>query len=429
MRYLTQSKTGIWYFRFQIPAIQRPLFGGRREIKRSLRTTVLEQAKITALELEIETRKMLLSQSQEPIIKASSYDKPTTSSKRTLKKEPTPFELLELYCTYKSDYVTSKTLEGQKAKCRIVLELLNKVKLKDIRRADAERIRYQLKSFPANSKKLPEFKGLTNLQILSLNQKVKKQGLSESSIKDYVQKLSSFFEWCLQNEHTDVNPFKSIKFKKTRKDSDSKNHYTTEQLRKIFSNDIFTKKIFKHHYQYWLPLLAIYTGARLNELCQLYTDDIARLDETWCIRIRAVHPDQRLKNLNSERVIPIHNELLQLGFLDFVKAQTHDRLFSELTLKRDGYGTVVSKWFGRFKSDLGFKKGHDFHSFRHTFATFLKCADVNVVVAATILGHGSGSITYDHYGKRHTLSRLNEAINTVPQISPQTSRTIWNIGA
>ncbi|WP_245688340.1 site-specific integrase [Vibrio sonorensis] len=352
MRYLTQSKTGTWYFRFQIPAMQRALFGGRREIKRSLRTTVLEQAKVAALELELEARKTLLSQSQDSPFQAVSYKTPSTPSKRTSKKELTPFELLELYCTYKSDYVSTKTLEGQKAKCKIVLELLNKTKLKDVRRADAERIRYQLKSFPANSKKLPEFKGLTNLQILSLNQQVKKQGLSESSIKDYVQKLSSFFEWCLQNEHTDVNPFKSIKFKKTRKDSDSKNHYTTEQLRKIFSNDIFTKKTFKHHYQYWLPLLAIYTGARLNELCQLYTDDIARLDETWCIRIRAARPDQRLKNLNSERVIPIHNELLRLGFLDFVKAQTHDRLFCSLPLRRDGYGTVASKWFTRFKSSI-----------------------------------------------------------------------------
>lgn len=418
MRYLKQSKTGIWYFRFQIPAMQRALFGGRREIKRSLRTTVLEQAKVAALELEIETRKTLLSQHQDSPFQVSSYKKPTTSSKRTSKKELTPLELLELYCTYKSDYVSTKTLEGQKAKCRIVLELLNKAKLKDVRRADAERIRYQLKSFPANSKKLPDFKGLTNLQILSLNQKVKKRGLSESSIKDYVQKLSSFFEWCLQNEHTDVNPFKSLKFKKTRKDSDSKNHYTTEQLRKIFSNDIFTKKTFKHPYQYWLPLLAIYTGARLNELCQLYTDDIARLDGVWCIRVRSARPDQRLKNLNSERVIPVHNQLIQLGFLDFVKAQTHDRLFSELKLQRDGYAATASKWFARFKSSMGFNRGHDFHSFRHTVATFLKYADVNVVVAAAILGHGSGTITYDRYGKRHTLSRLNEAINTIPKILP-----------
>ena len=100
MRYLKQSKTGIWYFRFQIPAMQRALFGGRREIKRSLRTTVLEQAKVAALELEIETRKTLLSQHQDSPFQASSYKKPTTSSKRTSKKELTPLELLELYWSY-----------------------------------------------------------------------------------------------------------------------------------------------------------------------------------------------------------------------------------------------------------------------------------------------------------------------------------------
>ncbi|WP_345772736.1 DUF6538 domain-containing protein [Vibrio sp. Isolate31] len=61
MRYLSISKSGIWQFRFQIPSEHRHLFGGRREIKRSLKTSDKQLATIHALQLEIEIRKSLTS--------------------------------------------------------------------------------------------------------------------------------------------------------------------------------------------------------------------------------------------------------------------------------------------------------------------------------------------------------------------------------
>ena len=169
-------------------------------------------------------------------------------------------------------------------------------------------------------------------------------------------------------------------------------------------------------YQYWLPILAYYTGARLNELCQLYTDDIVEVRGIWCIQIRSARKDQRLKNLNSERTAPLHQQLLNLSFIEFVQHKQLGRIFNELSLQRDGYGTVASKWFGRFKKSLGFNRGFDFHSFRHTTATNLKNKQVNVDVAASLLGHSTNSITYDRYGKRHEIELLNRAINMIPEL-------------
>ncbi|WP_146162243.1 hypothetical protein [Vibrio splendidus] len=86
-------------------------------------------------------------------------------------------------------------------------------------------------------------------------------------------------------EMTGINPFKGMRFKKTRKDSETKNAYNHADLQKLFSTDIHTQKKYKHPHYYWLPLLGLYTGARLNELCQFYKQDIFVEEGIWVIRV------------------------------------------------------------------------------------------------------------------------------------------------
>ena len=84
----------------------------------------------------------------------------------------------------------------------------------------------------------------------------------------------------------------------------------------------------------------LYTGAHLNELCQLYVNNIKEIDKIWCIDINRNTNDKKLKNASSERVIPIHPKLIELGFLNFLKEQkkkNSQRLFSHLTLGSDVY--------------------------------------------------------------------------------------------
>ena len=97
-----------------------------------------------------------------------------------------------------------------------------------------------------------------------------------------------------------------------------------------------------------MPLLGLYTGARLNELCQLYVNDIRQIDKIWCIDINRNTNDKKLKNASSERIIPIHPKLIELRFLEFVKEQKSNqsqRLFSHLKLGSDGYIKYVSRFF------------------------------------------------------------------------------------
>ncbi|TOD13079.1 hypothetical protein CGJ72_18520, partial [Vibrio parahaemolyticus] len=76
-------------------------------------------------------------------------------------------------------------------------------------------------------------------------------------------------------------------------------------------------------------------------------------------------------------------------------------------------GSTASKWYGRFKTKLGFDKGHDFHSFRHTVATQLKQKRVSHIVAGAILGHTLNNITYDRYGKDLNIEQVMTVVNLI----------------
>jgi integrase len=164
---------------------------------------------------------------------------------------------------------------------------------------------------------------------------------------------------------------------------------------------------------YWLPLLALYTGARLNELGQLRPADVIEIpylaeggeeQVAWCIRIVADKKEGlRLKNAFCARRVPIHSDVIALGFLDFVNAAREAgqaRVFPEL--RPDKYGTVTanwSKWFGRYLRGT-IKVTDDrmrFHSFRHAFKDYAREAEIPEDVNDAFTGH-RGQAVARRYG-------------------------------
>ena len=128
--------------------------------------------------------------------------------------------------------------------------------------------------------------------------------------------------------------------------------------------------------------------------------------------------DKKLKNASSERVIQIHPKLIDLGFLNFVKAQKKNnsqRLFSHLKLVSDGYIKNVSRFFNvKWLPEIGVKTNKkSFHSLRHTFANELKQTGVNEQVASELLGHASHSITYGRYGKESRVENILKVIKNL----------------
>ena len=227
-------------------------------------------------------------------------------------------------------------------------------------------------------------------------------GKSPTTINKYLQKLSLFFKW-IANHHEGVNNvFEGLSIQRA-KETKPRTAYTPEEFRQFIS----WAKGLKGHRK-WISLLGAYTGARANEICQLYADDVQCIDGIWCLNIRSNRPDQKLKTENSARLVPIHSDVLAEGFLEFVEGRIGLRLFAELSLVMGYYSHGWGKWFNRNRPT-----DKDFHSLRHTVGTELKSAGVPIQYTAAILGHETGGISYDRYGGQVAINNLKMALESV----------------
>ena len=151
--------------------------------------------------------------------------------------------------------------------------------------------------------------------------------------------------------------------------------------------------------------------------------DIIKVEDVWCISIAEnidvpIHDInyKSLKNKSSCRLIPIHNQLIELGFLNFVnKIKNTDsvRLFNDITRKKKGkYGGIVGGWFNHNKKsyfNINNPK-QSFHSFRHTFIDTLKQAGIHEELVAVVVGHAKHGITFSVYGKDYSVGFIKENV-------------------
>jgi integrase len=301
-----------------------------------------------------------------------------------------------------------------------MVEVLGDVKVNNVMRKDAESFRNTLLKLPSNMNKMKEYRGLSLEQIIAL---APTETLSIATVKSYTEVASTFYKWCKHNQYSLHNPFEALRVKKSKnakKDIEERDPWDPEQLNTMFSTEVFTKQTYLHAHYYWLPLIGLYTGARMNEICQLYCDDLKQIEGSLFFHFTEVHADQKLKTANSRRLVPVHSKLIELGFaayLDDIRKSGHERIFPALTHTRDGYSKNASSWFSRYRKTNLLKiegKKQDFHSFRHNVSDFFKQNDVPETQAAAIFGHASQKITYGRYGrdlKADKLVTLLEKLN------------------
>ena len=230
-------------------------------------------------------------------------------------------------------------------------------------------------------------------------------GRATQTINKYLSRLGTFCAWMERHGYLEKNYAKGRQLKRTKNVHEDRERFTLSEVSVLLSNLEPNEK--KPH-RYWLPILGYYTGARLNELCQLHCRDVY----DGVIDINEDTPDKRLKNRASKRIVPLHSELIRLGFEDFCNHK--GRIFEELKHGRDGYGKNVSRWFKDYRESLGIEP--PFHSFRHTFSDELKQALVSPHVIDELTGHAIRGESMGRYGKRYGVTVLKEAVEKIPLI-------------
>jgi integrase len=289
----------------------------------------------------------------------------------------------------------------------------------DIKSFDIAKARYVkecLMNTPANRKKIAATRGLPLAQQMDIEGVAK---LAVGSVNKYLQCYSSFFKWAVSNGYAAVNPFTGMALKATNKKK--RDRFTAEQVQMLLQ-DVQKGKdgLFDNDMKHWGFLISLYTGARLNEVCSLTPLDIKQDTKTgiWYFDINDEEETKRLKTQAANRLVPVHSDLIRLGFLEFVEnckasKASESRLLPFLTYSdKEGWGRKLSRWFNDTllpKLELK-RKGLSFHSLRHTVITSLRHSGVDNHDVRSLVGHEPEGVTESVYTHDQDLQQLQKAI-------------------
>lgn len=288
---------------------------------------------------------------------------------------------------------------------RRFVEVNGDLALKSITKAHVRVFKDAMLKLPVRPNKLMQT--LTVPEIIELlDGKDDVPRLSTRTINDKaLGAISAVLSYGVENGYLEDNPAKGIKAVGPKDLKPARVPYSIEDLKVIFSSAVFSAGARPRggagEAAKWLPLLAAFTGARLEELGRLEVSDIGTEEEVPHLFIQTRGEGRGLKNRHSRRKVPLHPELIRLGFLDYVddcRKTSNVALFPDLKSNRTEVTAAFSKWWGRYSRSLGIDEPQKvFHSFRHLVKRSLRDAGVDKTLRDALQGHAVADVA-ESYG-------------------------------
>lgn len=326
---------------------------------------------------------------------------------------------------------TKQTRNQAAATLRLFEDFTRNAPLRFISSEDVKAFLLKLSGLDPNYGRYSGHGKLTFAELLEKFPALDGRGLSKKTFNRHASILAGLFEHAKDSEtFSGDNPAKgqrrAIKRQRGREHR-KRRTFRLDELQQLFSGPLYdtpsAQRInpTKHSPTSalaWLIPLGLFTGARLDELCGLRVEDVAEQNGIRFLDIRP-HDLRRLKSEAASRHIPIHSELLRLGFLRYVenvRKQGHKMLFPGLSgggpdEKRSWY---LSKKFSDYRKAVGAGSNTTvFHSLRANVAEALENAAIPESEAARLLGHEFYTMSYGVYSgglRLPILQRVVEAI-------------------
>ncbi|PHI30872.1 hypothetical protein CRN84_16780 [Budvicia aquatica] len=324
----------------------------------------------------------------------------------------------------------SSALKEYRVAIERFIELLGDLDIQLITKKHVSEFKTKLEQLPARPK--------SNVTKLPLTQQIAYARqhdlpvLTASTVKKLIRGFSAVCSYAIESGLIESNPAEKIKFQAVRRTlvtiATTKNFIPSE-IETIFSNPLFTHKTAPERADYgdahyWLPLILYYTGARVEEIAQLYVSDIRQDDNIWHIRITDESDDQSVKNDNSHREVPIHQHLIDLGLLTYRDSLPNNgRLFPKLQKAKGKYHSAVGVWWGKYlRSKIGITRPaiKPYHAFRHTFITLCRDNNIREDVQNAITGHAQSDFSSQNVGREYgsfSLTMKKKEIDKIPRLN------------
>lgn len=327
-----------------------------------------------------------------------------------------------------------KTLDEYRSTITRFTELFGDLPVPAINRQVVQEFRQALAQMPSSGK---DIRKLNARQQIAKAQSEKLPTLTAATIRKQLKSLSSVLGFAAQLGIINENPVSASGVTKRLAKATAKapgalrrKDYNLDELRRIFSGPVHAGgwSAEKDAALFWLPLLMYYTGARREELAQLSARDvIATKVEPPYLSILATpdesDEDRTVKTQGSRRTVPLHEDLVTLGFLDYARGLPQDgQLFPRLKPNPAGwYGHNFGKRWAKYLRDTLHlnSPASPSHGFRHTFKTMCRQAGIPEEVHDAITGHSDGSVSRA-YGSM-PLRRMAEELTKLQGITQETA--------
>jgi integrase len=316
---------------------------------------------------------------------------------------------------------SAKWIDAQRANIALLKEIVGAET--PISRVDYDvcmNVRNVLGAIPANRNKL--YPKLDLDRVIQLADQQGKRKLSAVTQGEYLSTFRNIMALGFKKRVIPSNPAEGLRpiTRETVKAKDRRDPFTSEQLKSFFRGGFYQKcaqarpdrpyLADQEGWRFWMPLLALFMGFRGNEICQLQVGDVEKTPAgTWFISVAESADEEkgegkRVKTETSTRKVPVHPEILAIGFIDVVfaaRANGQRRLFA--TLKPDKYG-YYSKYALRrfneafFPAEFTLGQRQSFHSFRHNFRDALRAAEIPPDGLKGLGGWSQRGVVSDDYG-------------------------------
>jgi integrase len=329
----------------------------------------------------------------------------------------------------------AQTLMQNKKTYQIFLEVCGDLPVGAYKRPELAKTLDLLRALPDDYGKAKRWRGLALREIAEIS-KGSESRLAVKTLKRHFAALGSLFKHLIERgEYEGANPAHGFSFPEKMRPKMKRQQWDGDRLTKLFNSPVWTGckskssrskagSLVVKDDKYWLPLLGLYHGNRLEEFAQLIRSDLRREDSIWYFDIND-DGDKQVKNEQSKRRVPVHPQLLALGLIEYIEdiaPSSSDPLFPQLKPGgADGKrGHAFTKWWTRYRKEVGlYEPGLDYHSFRHGVTTKLFASGVSEVFVDELTGHEGKGTSRAVYTKEMPLRKLYEAICQVewPEVS------------
>lgn len=253
-------------------------------------------------------------------------------------------------------------------------------------------------------------------RLLDLAEEAKAKGAPLAHVKTYnkrVSSISAIFTYAVTENLIAHHLAKGLSLPEPPRSGEDK-AYSIDQLNIIFSGDFFLRfkeegredQFTPNHPErpcyFWAPLIGLFHGMRSGEILQIKTANIFEKDG-----VPVFKTEGEVKNHRAYRIVPLHPQLIQLGFLtyvDSVRRAGYDYIFPDAINATTG---KLSSWYqkpyARYLTRIGIKTGRDecFHAFRHTWNGGLRRADIPQEIRRALGGWVHDKSAELGYGPQH----------------------------